>query len=89
MDKTQRLKDFIGICLSENVNDPRGLPIKETAVNLGLSVLMVLVTALHLVLSCLQFGISVIVVGYDLIAKALPKIMPAPKSSPNGELVQK
>jgi len=89
MDKTQRLKEFIGICLQENVNDPRRLPIKETTINLGLSVLMVLVTALHLVLSCLQFGISLIVVGYDLIAKNLPKIMPTPKPPRNGELVGK
>jgi hypothetical protein len=79
MDKTQRLKDFLGICLKEDVNDLRGIPVKESTVNLGFSILMLLVTALHLALSCWQFAVSLLLVGYDLIAKVLTKVMPAPK----------
>ena len=81
MEKTQRLKDFIGICLKEDSNDLRGLDAKETTVNLGLSILMLLVTALHLVLSCWQFVVSLLLVGYDLIAEGLSKVMPAPKDT--------
>ena len=81
MDKTQRLKEFIGICLKEDVNDLRGLPVKETSINLGLSILMLLVTAVHLILSVWQLVVSLLLVGYDLIAKGLVKIMPTPKES--------
>lgn len=79
MDKTERLKEFIGICLKEDINDLRGLPIKETSVNLCLSVLMLLVTALHLALGLWQFVASLLLGGYDLIVKGLVKVMPAPK----------
>ena len=79
MDKTQRLNEFIEICLKEDINDLRGLPIKETSVNLGLSILMLLVTALHLALGLWQFVASLLLGGYDLIVKGLVKVMPAPK----------
>ena len=89
MDKTQRLKDFIGICLREDINDARGIPVKEASINLGLGVLMILVTALHLALSCWQWIVSLLLVGYDFTVKGLIKIMPAPKAPPHGELIEK
>ena len=80
MNKTEEIKEFIRIVLKEDINDLRGLPIKETTINLGLSTLMVLVTALHLALAIWQFVVSLLLVGYDLITKGLVKIMPTPKT---------
>ncbi len=77
--KTERLRQFLAICLKEDIIDARGIPIKEATINLGLSVLMVLVTALHLALTCWQFVVSLLLLGYDAIVKGLVKIMPAPK----------
>ena len=79
MDKTQRLKQFLGIVLQEDISDARDIKAKESTINPGLSVLMVLVTALHLVLSCWQFVVSLLLVGHDLIAKGLSTILPGPK----------
>lgn len=78
-NKTERLKEFIGIVLKEDTNDLRGLDFRETTVNLGLSILMVMVTVLHLVLSCWQFVVSLLLVGYDALSKGLERVMPAPK----------
>ena len=79
--KTERLREFIGIVLQDDTNDLRGLAIKESTINLGLGLLMVLVTILHFALNIWQFVVSLLLVGYDLIAKGLVKIMPAPKES--------
>ena len=78
MDKTQRLKQFLGIVLQEDTSDARDIKAKESTINLGLSVLMVLVAALHLVLSVWQFVVSLLLVGHDLIAKGLSEILPGP-----------
>lgn len=79
--KTERLREFIGICLNDDITDLRGLPVRETSINLGLGFLMVLVTVLHFALNIWQFVVSLLLVGYDLIAKGLVKIMPAPKKA--------
>ncbi len=77
--KTERLREFIIICLNDDITDLRGLPVKETTINLGLGLLMVLVTILHFALNIWQFVVSLLLVGYDLITKGLVKIMPTPK----------
>lgn len=77
--KTERLREFIGIVLEDDITDLRGLPLKETTINLGLGLLMVLVTILHFALNIWQFVVSLLLVGYDLIARGLAKIMPTPK----------
>jgi len=77
--KTERLREFIGIVLQDDITDLRGIPVKEATINLGLGLLMVLVTILHFALNIWQFVVSLLLVGYDLIAKGLAKIMPAPK----------
>lgn len=78
---TERLREFISICLQDDITDLRGLPVKETAINLGLGLLMVLVSILHFALNIWQFVVSLLLVGYDLVARDLAKIMPAPKMS--------
>lgn len=77
--KTERLREFIGIVLQDDITDLRGIPVKESTINLGLGLLMVLVTVLHFALNIWQFVVSLLLVGYDLVAKGLAKIMPAPK----------
>ena len=79
MGKTQRLKQFVSIVLQEDISDARDIEVKESSINLGLSVLMLLVTVIHLALSVWQFVVSLLLVGHDLIAKVLVKIMPSPK----------
>ena len=81
MDKTERLKEFVGMCLKEDIHDLRGLPVKETSANLGLGILMVLVTALNLALNIWQFVTSLLLVGYDGLTWVLVRIMPALKAA--------
>ena len=77
--KTQRIKEFVGIVLHDDITDLRGIPVKEATINLGLGLLMVLVTILHFALNIWQLVVALLLVGYDLIARGLTKIMPAPK----------
>jgi hypothetical protein len=77
--KTERIREFVGIVLQEDIIDLRGIPVKEATINLGLGLLMVLVTLLHFILNIWQFVVSLLLVSYDLIARGLAKVMPAPK----------
>jgi len=77
--KIERFRETVNICLQPDIIDLRELPISETALNLGLDILMVLVVILHLALGIWQFATSLLLVGYDLTAKILTKIMPAPR----------
>lgn len=79
MDKTQRIREFLAICQKEDALNLRGWPIKETATNLGLYTLMLIVTAFYVALGICQVAVSLIQAATDLIAKGLVKIMPAPK----------
>lgn len=80
MDGAERLKEFLAIFQKENTLSLRGWPIKETATNLGLYTLMLLVTALYVALGICQVAASLIQGACDLIAKGLVRIMPAPKA---------
>ena len=79
MDKTERLKEFLAIFQKENTLSLKGWPVKETAINLGLYTLMLLVTALYVALGICQVAASLTQGVCDLIAKGLVKIMPAPR----------
>jgi len=79
MDKTERLREFLAIFQKENVLSLKGWSVKETAINLGLYALMLLVTALYVALGVCQVAASLIQGFSDLIAKGLVKIMPAPR----------
>ena len=79
MDKTERLKEFLLIFQKENTLSLKGWPVKETATNLGLYTLMLLVTALYVALGICQVAASLIQEAGDLIAKGLAKVMPMPR----------
>jgi len=79
--KIEGFRELVNICLRPDIIDLRELPISETALNLGLDVLMVLVAILHLALGIWQFATSLLLVGYDLTAKILTKIMPSPETA--------
>ena len=75
MNKTQRIKEFVKVSLEENLADLRSISVKEAVANLGLGIIMVLVVALNLALSVWQLTVSLLLVGYDLIAKGLGRFM--------------
>ena len=75
MNKTQRIKEFVKVSLEENLADLRNISAKEAVANLGLGIIMVLVVALNLALSVWQLTVSLLLVGYDLIAIGLGKFM--------------
>lgn len=79
INKTERFKQFVGVCLQEDIDSLRGFPLRETSLNLGIAVLMILMAALHLLHSALQFAFSLVAVASDLLVRGLVKIMPAPK----------
>jgi hypothetical protein len=79
MDKMQRIQEFVKVSLEDDSTDLRGIEIKDASIHLGLGILMVLVVSVHLALSMWQFAVSILLAGYDLIAKVLTKIMSAPK----------
>jgi len=79
MSKAERLKEFLLIFQKENILSLKGWPVKETATNLGLYTLMLLVTALYVALGICQVAASLIQGASDLIAKGLAKVMPAPR----------
>ena len=81
MDKTERIKAFIGMCLKEDTLDLKGWALKETATNLGLYILFLLVTAVHVALGICQVAASLLQGSCDLIAKGLVKVMPTPKEA--------
>ena len=81
MYKADQLKEAIGICFKVDNLGYKGWPLKETATNLGLYFLLLLVVILHVVLGILQLAASLVQTGCDLIANGLVKIMPAPKGS--------
>jgi len=78
MTKTKigRIREFIGICLQDDIIDLREIGVKEAAINLGQGFLMILVTILHFALNIWQFVVSLLLVGYDGIAWVLGKILP-------------
>lgn len=77
--KTERFRQFMDICLQEDIESLKGFPVKETATNLGMSILMLLMAVLHLLHTIFQFAFSLVAAGSDLLVKVLVKIMPAPK----------
>lgn len=79
LTKTERFRQFMDSCLQDDINSLRGFPLKETSVNLGMGILMLLMAALHLLYTMCQFAFSLIATGSDLLVKALAKIMPSPK----------
>jgi len=74
--KIERIREFIIIVLQDDFIDLGGIPVKETAINLGLGLLMILVTILHFTLAIWQFVVSLLLVGYDGVPLALGKIPP-------------
>lgn len=83
MNKT-RLGEFLAVFQHQN-NDLKGWPVKETAANLGLYTLILLITAVYVALGICQVAVSLIQALADLIAKGLSKAMPAPKEAKHEE----
>lgn len=81
MNKIQRIRELAGFCMEENGADLRDLSAKESLGNLGLGLLMALIAALNIGLSLWQITASVLLLGYDWIAKGLSKIMPSPAAN--------
>lgn len=81
MDAKQRLNEFLAIYQKQNGLILKGWPIKETATNLGLYALMLLVTALYVALGIAQVLASLIEAGCNLVAKGLGKITPVVKEA--------
>jgi hypothetical protein len=81
MDAKQRLNGFLTIYQRENALSLKGWPIKETATNLGLYTLMLLITALYVALAICQVAVSLLQGACDLIAKGLGKMMAGPKEA--------
>ena len=81
MSNAERIRVFMGMCLNEDTLDLKGWSIKETAPNLGLYILFLLVTAVHVALGICQVAASLLQGSCDLIAKGLVKVMPTPKEA--------
>jgi len=77
--KTERLRQFMDSCLRDDIDSLHGFPLKETSINLGIGILMLLMAALHLLYAMCQFAFSLVAAISDLFVKGLVKIMPAPK----------
>ena len=77
--KADRFRQFMDSCLQDDIDSLRGFPLKETAINFGIGILMLLMAALHLLHKTCQLAFSLIAAGSDLLVKGLVKIMPAPK----------
>jgi len=48
MTKTERFHRFMDSCLHDDIDSLHGWPLKETATNFGIGILMLLMAALHL-----------------------------------------
>ena len=81
--KTERLREFMDSCLRDDIDSLQGFPLKETSINLGMGILMLLMAALHLIYAVCQFAFSLVAAISDLLVKGLVKIMPAPKMAKN------
>ena len=77
--KHEKFKLYTGICLQENNEILRGFPIKESAIELGMGCLMLLMAALNFVTAALRFGLSLLAALSGLLAKGVARIMPGPK----------
>lgn len=77
--KTEKLRQFMDSCLQDDIDSLQGFPIKETSINLGMGILMLLMAALHLISTICQFAFSLVAAISELFVKGLVKIMPAPK----------
>jgi len=77
--KINRFRQFMDSCLQDDIDGLRGFPLKETAINFGIGILMFLMVTLHLLTKALQLAYSLVATGCDLLVKGLVKIMPAPK----------
>lgn len=77
--KNEKFKLYTGICLQENNEILRGFPPKESAIELGMACLMLLMAALNLITAALRFGLSLLAGLTSLIARGIAKVMPGPK----------
>lgn len=78
--KADRFRQFMDSCLREDIDSLQGFPLKETSINLGIGILMLLMAALHLLHAALQWAFSLVATGCDLLVKGLVKVMPTPKA---------
>jgi len=78
-DKKEKARNFVAEHLKEDILDPKNLPLRETALNWAISLLRLVVTAVNVASSTLQLIFSLFLVGGDLLAKGLNRLMPAPK----------
>lgn len=76
MNSTQRLREYVAVSLEPDSADLRKVSIKDAALNLGLSMVMVVVSGLHVVLASCQFVVRVMLAGYDVIAKGVTRAIP-------------
>ena len=80
-EKTQRAREFVQDHLKEDILDSRTLPLRETSLNFAISILRLVVTAVNVIYSGVQFSFSLLLATGDLLAKGLTKAMPAPKEA--------
>jgi len=79
--KTDRFRQFMDSCLQEDIDSLRGFPLKESAINFGIAILMLLMAALHLLHKACQLAFSLVATVSELLVKGLAKIMPAPNNA--------
>ena len=78
-NRTERIGEFVGRYLKEDIIDIGNLPLRDTGINFAMSILKVVVTAVNLVFSTCQLGFSIILAAGDLLARGLARVLPAPK----------
>ena len=77
--KAEKFRWYADYCLQDNNEILRGFPLRESAIDLGMGCLVLLMAALNLLTATLRFGLSLIAALTSLLAKGVAKIMPVPK----------